>query len=110
LASKVLLRSLHKEPHLVETGADRTVFSVDLHRALRLQSVVAEERLGGMGEGVNTIIVETRIRLTRENHGKVTFRGQYAAVTRVEALDMCVLGRDVTNLFSLIVDWPQRLV
>ena len=99
-----------KAPHLVETGADRTVFSVDLLRALRLQSVVAEERLGGMGGVVNTIIVETRIRLTHENRGKVTFRGQYAAVTRAEALDMCVLGRDVTNLFSLIVDWPQRLV
>jgi hypothetical protein len=23
---------------------------------------------------------------------------------------MCVLGRDVTTLCSLIVDWPQRLV
>jgi hypothetical protein len=38
------------------------------------------------------------------------FRGQYAAITAVEALDMSVLGRDVTNLFAVIVDWPQRLV
>lgn len=38
-----------KAPHLVDTGADRTVFSVDILRALHLQSVVAEEQLGGMG-------------------------------------------------------------
>jgi hypothetical protein len=99
-----------KAPHLVDTGADRTVFSVDILQALRLQSAVGEERLAGMGGEVNTIIVETRIRLTHENGGKIMLRGQYAAVTRAEALDMCVLGRDVMNLFSLIVDWPQRLV
>jgi hypothetical protein len=62
------------------------------------------------GGVVNTIIVETRIRLTRENNGKIMLRGQYAAVTGTEALDMSILGRDVTNLFSLIVDWPQLLV
>jgi Aspartyl protease len=99
-----------KAPLLVDTGADRTVFSVDILRALRVQPVVAEERLGGIGGLVSAIIVETRVRLTRENHGKIMLRGQYAAITDTEALDMSVLGRDVTNLFSVIVDWPQRLV
>lgn len=56
------------------------------------------------------MLVETRMRLSRENDGKVTFRGHYAAVSDVTALDMSVLGRDITNLFATIVDWPQRAV
>jgi hypothetical protein len=99
-----------KAPLLLDTGADRTVFSTDILTALRLQPVVAETRLGGVGGVASAIIVETRIRLTHENNGKVMLRGQYAATTEAAALDMSVLGRDVTNLFALIVDWPQRLV
>jgi predicted aspartyl protease len=99
-----------KAPLLVDTGADRTVFSADILLALRLQPAVAEARLGGMGGVVSTIIVETRIRLTRENNGKIMLRGQYAAVTDTDTLDMSVLGRDVTDLFAVTVDWQQRLV
>jgi hypothetical protein len=58
----------------------------------------------------SAVLVETRLRLTHENHGKVMFRGQYAAITEVASLDMSVLGRDIMNLFALIVDWPQRIV
>ena len=99
-----------KAPLLLDTGADRTVFSTDILQALRLQPVVAENRLGGVGGVAHAIIVATRMRLSRENNGKVMFRGQYAAITGAEALDMSVLGRDVTNLFAIIVDWPQRTV
>jgi hypothetical protein len=35
---------------------------------------------------------------------KVVFRGLYVAVTELEALDISVLGRDITNLFAVIVD------
>lgn len=59
---------------------------------------------------IAAFIIETQMRLTRENNGKVLFRGQYARVTEVEALAMSVLGRDVTNLFAVIVDWPQQIV
>jgi hypothetical protein len=31
-------------------------------------------------------------------------------LTVVEALDICVLGRDITGLFGLIVDQPQGVV
>jgi predicted aspartyl protease len=99
-----------KAPLLVDTGADRTVFSVDILRALRLEPVSTEARLGGIGGVASAIIVETRIRLTHESHQKIMLRGQYAAVTDMQTLDMSVLGRDVTNLFSLIIDWPKGLV
>jgi hypothetical protein len=38
------------------------------------------------------------------------FQGQYAAVTELEALDISVLGRDITRLFAMIVDWPHDVV
>jgi len=38
------------------------------------------------------------------------FRGQYAAVTDLEILDMGVLGRDITRLFAVIIDQPGDVV
>ncbi len=37
-------------------------------------------------------------------------RGQFAAFTSLESLDMSVLGRDITNFFAMIVDRPQEVV
>ena len=78
---------------LVDTGADRTVFSAPVLASLRLQPVVTRARLGGVGGVVNSVVVETQVRLTREESGKVVLRGQYAAVTELQALDISVLGR-----------------
>jgi len=99
-----------KTPFLLDTGADRTVLSADILQALRPQPLRTQTQLGGVGGVIAAIIIETQIRLTRENNGKVLLRGQYVGVTEVEALDMSVLGRDVTNLFAVIVDWPQHIV
>jgi hypothetical protein len=95
---------------LVDTGADRTVLSADALRSLRCPHVPAEDRLGGVGGLIRPVLVETVIRLTRENGHRVTFRSQFAAVTELEAFDMSVLGRDITNLFAVIVDRPGDLV
>ena len=103
-------RAWIKAPFLVDTGADRTVLSADVFIALHFPRTMAAERLGGLGGEVHIVQVETRLRLTREQDGKVLLRGQYAAVTEVAALDMSVLGRDITSLFATVVDWPQRVV
>jgi len=97
-------------PFLVDTGADRTVFSAVILADLRLQQLTTGDRLGGVGGLVNSVVVETQIRLYRETGGTVVFRGQYAAVTEVEALDISVLGRDITGLFAVIVDQPGNIV
>lgn len=99
-----------KAPLLLDTGADRTVFSADVLAALGLPFMGAAERIGGIGGIVESVVIETQIRLTRENAGKVLFRGQYAGVTEVGALDISVVGRDLTNFFVVIVDWPQQVV
>jgi predicted aspartyl protease len=99
-----------RAPFLVDTGADRTVFSAAVLALLHLQSLATYERLTGLGGVANAVVIETQVRFRREARGMVTFRDQYAAVTKLEALDMSVLGRDITGLFAVIVDRPGNVV
>lgn len=99
-----------KAPFLVDTGADRTVFSAAILADLHLQQFAPGHRLGGVGGIADSVVVETRIRFSRETGSKVAFRGQYAAVTDVNALDISVLGRDIIGLFAVIVDLPGNVV
>ena len=95
---------------LVDTGADRTVFSAATLSKLGLQSIVPQEGISGLGGLADSVVVDTQIRLTRETESTVVFHGQFAAVTKVEALDVSVLGRDLTGLFAVIVDQPGDVV
>jgi predicted aspartyl protease len=95
---------------LVDTGADRTVLSALILERLGLQSSVTQDRLGGVGGIANSVVIETQIRFSRETGSKVLFRGQYAAVTELDTLDMSVLGRDIISLFALIVDQPAAVL
>jgi hypothetical protein len=97
-------------PLLVDTGADRTVLSSDILAALSLPPVPTQERIGGVGGLVNSVFVDTTIQLFRETGSEVTFRGQFAGATDPEALDMSVLGRDITRLFAVVVDRPGNVV
>ncbi len=97
-------------PFLLDTGADKTVFSAAILGTLALSPTAYPGAIGGVGGVANSVLIETQIMLPREQDGKVIFRGQYAALTDAEALDVCVLGRDITNLFSVIVDYPGSVV
>jgi hypothetical protein len=99
-----------RAPLLLDTGADCTVFTEALLSLLELESLPADERLGGLGGAVDTVIVQTEIRLARDASGPAVFHGRYAAVTEPGALDMSVLGRDITGLFAVIVDRPSNVV
>jgi len=61
---------------LVDTGADRTVFSAATASKLGLQSSDLRERISGLGGAVNSVVVQTKIQLTRETGSKVTFSGE----------------------------------
>ncbi|MBI3756962.1 MAG: aspartyl protease family protein [Deltaproteobacteria bacterium] len=95
---------------LVDTGADCTVISALILEALRLPPAAAQGCLGGVGGVAESITVETQIRFSRETGSKVLFRSQYAAFSQVELLDMCILGRDVTDLLAVVVDRPRDVV
>jgi hypothetical protein len=102
--------SWEKSEFLVDTGADRTVFSAATLARLALPPLAMPEGLSGVGGMTAAVSVATWMRLTREDAGKGMFRAQYAAVTELEALDISVLGRDITGLFAVIVDWPRDVV
>ncbi len=99
-----------KAPFLMDTGADRTVLSGDVLKALNLPALHASRALSGVGGTVPTVVVETHIQMRRQDNTPVVFRGQFAAFMAAEALDMSVLGRDITNLFAVIIDRPQDVV
>jgi hypothetical protein len=99
-----------KTPFLLDTGADRTVFSANILAALGLRSLMPAQKLAGAGGELSSVLVDTRIQFPTEDGNRVVFRAQYAAVTELEALDMSVLGRDITNLFAVIVDRPRDFV
>src|SRR5258705_11916082 len=99
-----------KAPFLVDTGADLTVFSAAILADLHLQALVFQNRLGGVGGMTDSVAVETQIRFSSQTGIKVTFRGQYAAITELSALDISVLGRDILSLFAVLVDQPGDVV
>jgi len=95
---------------LVDTGADRTVLSANVLESLNLATTESQDGIGGVGGLVDSVVVKTRIRLTRDDGRTATFHGEYAACVEQETLDMSVLGRDILELFAVIVDRPRAAV
>jgi hypothetical protein len=95
---------------LADTGADRTVLTALVLQALGLSHEGTTTSLGGLGGVTGSVVVSTSVQLFRENGTPILFHGQWAAVTSPHALDMSVLGRDITNLFAVLVDRPGDVV
>ncbi len=86
------------------------MISANVLESLDLVTTVPRDRIGGVGGLVESVSVNTQIRLSRDNGQKAVFRGEYCACTDHEALDMSVLGRDILEMFALIVDRKSDLV
>jgi hypothetical protein len=97
-------------PFLADTGADRTVFSEAVFRALNLPPIGQPIQLEGVGGASASVAIDTDIEMQREDGTMVRFKGRFAAVTAPGMLDMSVLGREITNLFAVIVDRPGDVV
>jgi predicted aspartyl protease len=95
---------------LIDTGADRTVISASVLEALGLETAAPLEQIGGVGGLADSVVVTTQIRLTCDDGRQVVFRGDYAACTDHESLDMSVLGRDILDMFAVIADRPDDFV
>jgi hypothetical protein len=97
-------------PLLLDTGADCTVISSGIVDLLGFDVTKDGPPLGGVGGRVASIKIQTQIRLPYDRDLMAIFRGSYSATKDPEMLDMSVLGRDITNLFSVIVDRPGNVV
>jgi hypothetical protein len=97
--------SLPADEFLVDSGADRTVFSAYLLKRLGFPITAISEGqilqgIGGVGESV---VVLTVVELTRDDGGEVHMRGEFAAFTDPVATDLSILGRDILNHFDVIL-------
>ena len=95
---------------LVDTGADCTALSAAVLDLLGFPSAESHAQLGGVGGVAESVAIATQIQLACDDGGKAVFRGRYAAFTRLESLEMSVLGRDIMQMFTVIVDRPGKVV
>jgi hypothetical protein len=66
--------------------------------------------LSGIGGSVGSFTVETVIGFRMDNQRVVTVRGSFGVFTEGESADLSVLGRDVSNNFSVIYDYPNQII
>lgn len=95
---------------LIDSGADRTVFSAEVHGKLGLATMAPECQIGGVGGIVDSVLVEASLRLVDRDGNAVRFEGRVPVLLDPEALDMSILGRDILNLFAVILDRPGDCV
>lgn len=90
---------------LIDTGADRSVFSAALMAQLRLPTTQASPSftLSGVGGTSDFLLVTTVVEFTRDDSGLVRVRGEFAGFTDPAATDLSILGRDVLDHFDLII-------
>lgn len=97
---------------VLDAGADRTVFSADFLSLLRPLQITAPDAssLVGVGGEAGSITIETAIGFTRDDGRPVSVRGTFCVFTDSASADLSVLGRDVTNNFSVTYDYPGQMV
>ena len=93
---------------LVDPGSDCSLLSSDVLAKLGLAAVPADGLAGIRGE-VTGMWVKTTIRLIPRGATAATFEGRFAAVVGPSP-DISLLGRDILNLFAVIIDYPQEVV
>jgi hypothetical protein len=100
-----------KVTFLLDSGADRTVFGAEFLSLLQPLESFSEEQihLAGVGGPVGSITIETAIGFIRDDERLVRIRGRFSVFTNGSG-NMSVLGRDVTNNFSVIYDYPNQSV
>jgi hypothetical protein len=97
---------------LLDAGADRTVFSAAFLGVLQpmTRSGGEEILISGVGGAADSITIDTAIGFIRDDGQLVTVRGAFGVFTQSESADLSILGRDVTNNFTVIYDYPQRII
>jgi hypothetical protein len=112
----ILVRVLAQDGHwwtddfLLDTGADASTFSVDLQTRLGFASTQAAA-VSGVGGAAASVVINTSLQLERDDGGTITIQqGQFLGLTGPSAFDMNVLGRDILDLFAVIVDHPGNVV
>jgi hypothetical protein len=103
--------SLVSATFLVDTGADRTVFTAAFLQTLQIPvTPVQGPGLAGVGGHSGTVEFGTTLEFTRSDGASIRVHGLFAGFTAPNALDMNVLGREVLDIFDVIVSRPRNEV
>jgi hypothetical protein len=103
--------SFRENRFLIDSGADRTVSTSDLLNQLgSLINTPSGMSLASIGGTQAFVTVQTVLEFECDDGSTVRVRGQFAAFTDPTALDMSVLGRDVTSNFDVILSHPRNEV
>src|SRR5690242_1378307 len=89
---------------LVDTGADRTVFTAHLLALLDLPTAApAGFTLAGVGSRPAFVVVRTTLTMYADDSSPARIQGDFAAFTDPAVADMSILGLDILDHFDLIV-------
>jgi hypothetical protein len=95
----------HPDDFLIDSGSDRTVLSADLLRQLGAPAgrPSPSDALLGIGGGAGFVLLDTQIEFVTDDGRSALVRGEFAAFTDSQALELSILGRDVLDNFDLII-------
>src|SRR5262249_13907712 len=98
------------ETFLIDSGADRTVFSAALLHQIGGATAAAPLglALAGIGGTQAFAQVQAVLKLPRDDGGMATVRGNFAAFTDPTATALRILGRDVLYNFDIILSRQRR--
>jgi hypothetical protein len=101
-----------REQFLVDTGADRTVFTAALLGALGFPPSAPPAGIGlsGVGGRQAFVLVRTTLTLYADDGVPARIQGDFAAFTDPAAADMSILGRDILDHFDAIVSRRRKEV
>jgi len=99
-----------EERFLIDTGADRTVLSARLLQQLGvpIQASPPSWQLQGVGGAGAFVTLPSVLEFIRDGGSSIHIRGTWAAFTSLTATDFSILGRDILDLFDLIVSRSRQ--
>lgn len=97
-------------PFLIDSGAETTVVTPLVFRTMQFLSQPTQAHVAGVAGAVPALNVETRLRVRVGEEERFVFQIAVRMIQSEDAVDVCLLGRDVLNHFSLIIDRPQESV
>lgn len=89
---------------ILDAGADRTLLSAEVYGKLGLPPIGSRDRLSGLGGMQDIVQVETKIGFRADNGHLFIYGSQYCCVTSAAAIETSLLGRDLLDIFAIVVD------
>ncbi len=104
--------TLIADDFLIDSGADRTVFSAALMVRLQLptRNLDSGTALCGVGGQTDSVLVSATVQFLTQAGHPVRIHGEFAAFTDPTATDLSILGRDISDLFDLIISRRQSQI